>query len=148
MRDFLLIVHLLAVVVWIGGGIALNTITTRTPPEHRPQVIPQISWYGNKVLTGSSVVLILAGFGLVAELDISLGSTWIIIALVIWVISGAIGGAVIGRAAEKLQALANADGPKDVAQMESLYNRIILFSRLDILLLIGALVDMVIKPGA
>jgi uncharacterized membrane protein len=148
MRDFLLIVHLLAVVVWIGGGIALNTITTRTPPEHRPQVIPQISWYGNKVLTGSSVVLILAGFGLVAEMDISLGSTWILIALAIWVISGAIGGGVIGRAAEKLKELAGAEGPKDVAQMESLYKRIILFSRLDILLLVGAVVDMVVKPGA
>ena len=147
MRDFLLIVHLLAVATWIGGGLALNVITTRTPPEHRAQVIPQISWYGNYVLTGASVVLILAGFGLVAEDDISLGSTWILIALAIWIVSGAIGGGVIGKAAEKLKELATADGPPDVAQMQSLYNRIILFSRLDILLLVGALVDMVTKPG-
>lgn len=149
MYEFLLIIHLLAVIAWLGGGLALNVIVSRTPPQDRGAVIPQAAFYGKYVLTGASVVVVLAGGALVAKspLDPSFTDTWIVIGLVIWLVSGYIGGAVIGKSAEQILELAESPEP-DLTKMEELRQKVILFSRIDLVLITAAVVEMVTKPGA
>jgi uncharacterized membrane protein len=147
MAELLLILHLVGVIVWVGGGLALNVIASRTPPEHRAVVMPQFEWYGSRVLNLGALLVILAGFGLVAEYDLSITEPFILVGLAIFVVSGAIGSAVIGRSAKELTELGSAPGPPDIPTMDRLYRKIVLFSRFDLVLMLAAIVDMVVKPG-
>lgn len=146
MYDTLLIVHIAALAVWFGGGLALNVIATRTPPPDRAAVMPQVSFYGNTVLTPASLLLVLSGFGLVAELDLDMGDTWILLGILIWIATAGLGAAVIGPAAKRIAEL-SAQQPPDVAQMTALRARVLLFSRITLLLILLAIVDMITKPG-
>jgi putative copper export protein len=144
MYEFLLSVHLLAAVVWVGGSVALTVLAARLTPDERLQFAPHFDFYGGKVITGAAFVLILAGIGLVNELDsVKIGDLWIIIGLAGWVASAAIGMGVFGPAGKTIQATRESDP----ATAHAAYARIATFSRIDTLIVLLVVVDMAVKPG-
>jgi uncharacterized membrane protein len=145
MYELLLAIHLLAAVVWVGGSVALTILAGRISPESRRDVAPHFAWYGERVITGAAVVLLLAGFGLVAELDsVGIGDLWVILALVGYFASFAIGAGVLGPAGKKIAQQGEAG---DFAGVEATYQRLLTFSRIDSLIVLLVVVDMAVKPG-
>lgn len=142
-------VHVLAAIIWLGGGIAVHLIFMFTPAPNRGLITPAIERFANTFLSGASGVALLAGIGMVADADhIGFTDTWILIGFAGFLISSILGGAMIGPAAKKLAAATSGEGPPDMAVVEPLSKRIMLLSRIDILVLVLVVVDMVTKPGA
>lgn len=147
MYELLLTIHLLAAMIWVGGATALNVMATRAAPETRAVMVPHFEFFGNKVIGPTSGILLLAGFGLVAELDLNVDETWIVLALIGWVVSGIIGFAVLGRFGKEIGEAMTAT-PPDFARSETLYGKLLMWSRIDLLLVVLIVVDMVVKPGS
>ena len=146
MYELLLAVHLLAAVVWVGGSVALTILAGRIGPEHRRAVAPHFDWYGSRVITGAAVVLLLAGIGLVNELEsVEIGDLWVILALIGYFISFAIGAGVLGPAGKKIATMSEAG---DTGGVEATYQRLLTFSRIDSLVVLLVVIDMAVKPGA
>ena len=146
MYELLLTIHLLAAVVWVGGSVALTVLAGRLAPEDRRTMAPHFAWYGERVITGTAVVLLLAGFGLVAELDhVEITDAWILIALAGYAASFAIGAGFLGPAGKRIATLADAG---DFAGVESTYQKLLSLSRIDTLIVLLVVIDMAVKPGA
>ena len=145
MYELLLAVHLLCAVVWAGGSVALTILAGRIDPEQRRGIAPHFDWYGSRVITGAAVVLLLAGFGLVRELDhVEIGDLWVVLALVGYFLSFVIGVAVLGPAGKRIATMSEAGHAGGV---EATYQRLLTFSRIDALIVLVVVVDMAVKPG-
>jgi putative copper export protein len=145
MYELLLAVHLLAAVVWVGGTVALTVLASRISPADRLAVAPQFAWYGERVITGAAVVLLIAGFLLVNELDsVQIGDLWIILALIGYFASFAIGAGFLGPAGKRIATLGEAG---DLAGVESTYQKLLTFSRIDTVIVLLVVIDMAVKPG-
>lgn len=59
MYDFLLFVHVLAAVIWVGGGFALNVVGTRLVNASNPDAIAgfarQVAFIGQRIFAPVSV---------------------------------------------------------------------------------------------
>jgi hypothetical protein len=142
MYELLLAIHLLAAAVWVGGGIAMTVITMRMNIAERRTIAPHLDFYGGKVITGSAVVLLLAGIGLVSEMaSVEIGDLWVILGLAGWLISAIVGGAFFGPMGKKIAAAASDE------EAEALFARLLTVSRLDSLLVALVVIDMAVKPG-
>ena len=142
MYELLLAIHILAAVVWVGGSVALTLLGRRVAPAERQIIAPHFSWYGGRVITGAAVVLILAGIGLVLELDhVGFGDLWIVLAIVGWIVSAVLGGAVLGPLGEKLE---SASGPEEA---DALFSRLMRVQYVDTLIVVLVVIDMAVKPG-
>lgn len=145
MYELLLAIHLLAAVTWVGGTIALTVLAERFSADERLTVAPHFAWYGERVITGAAVVLLLAGFGLVRELQsVEIGDLWILLALAGYAASFVIGAGVLGPAGKRIGEAAAAG---DLAGVERAYARILSFSRVDTLIVVLVVIDMAVKPG-
>ena len=146
MYELLLAVHLLAAVVWVGGSVAITILAARLAPEDRRSVAPHFDWYGSRVITGAAVVLLIAGILLVNELDyVEIGDLWVILALIGYFISFAIGAGVLGPAGKRIATMSDSG---DVAGVEATYQRLLTFSRIDSLIVLLVVIDMAVKPGS
>jgi putative copper export protein len=143
MYELLLAVHLVAAVVWVGGSVALTILSTRFAPADRATVGPHFSWYGGVVMTAAAFVLLLAGIGLVIEVDgYEFGDLWIALAIAGWISSAIVGAGFLGPLGKKLQAAQSAE------EAESAWSRLMTMQRLDTLIVVLVVVDMAVKPGA
>jgi hypothetical protein len=144
MYELLLSIHILATVVFVGGGVAMTVLGLRMSPPDRIVVAPHFAWYGSKVIPAAAGVLLLAGIGLVVKLDLSVTEPWVLIGIVLWVATAAIGGGLLGPLGEKINAAAAAG---DTATADAAYERLLFISRIDSLVVLLAVVDMAAKPG-
>ena len=143
MFELLLTLHLLGAVTWVGGSIALAILGTRFAGAERGMVTPHFSWYGSTVLTGAAFVVLLAGIGLVLEVDgYDFSDAWVGIGIAGWVLSAILGGALLGPLGKKL------DAATDDAERTALIDRIMTIARIDTLLVVLIVIDMAVKPGA
>ena len=142
MYELLLAIHLLAAITWVGGSIALTILAARVAPAERQVVAPHFSWYGSRVITAAAVLLLIAGFGLVAELGhVEIGDLWVILALAGYVASFILGVAVLGPVGMKLE---NATDP---AEANTLFSRLLSVQVVDTLIVVLVVIDMAVKPG-
>ena len=143
MYELLLTLHLLGAIVWVGGSIAMAVLSGRFSGADRQIVTPQFSWYGATVVSGAAVVLLLAGIGLVIEVDgYEFSDPWVLIGFAGWVASAIIGGAVLGPLGKRAQAAT------DPGEREALIDRLTTVARIDTLVVVLIVVDMAVKPGA
>jgi uncharacterized membrane protein len=102
-------------------------------------------WYGNRVLIPASLIAALTGFGMVADADYSLGDTWIAIAIAGFLSSFVLGAFLIGPTLKRVR-VAREGGDESLGA--SLIGRIFMISRIELVVLVVVVLDMVIKPGA
>ena len=143
MYELLLTLHLLGAVTWVGGSIALAILGSRFSGADRAIVTPQMNWYGGTVLTGAAFVVLLAGIGLIIEVDgYEFSDPWVTIAIVGWLASAIIGGGFLGRIGKQ------AEAATDPAERERLIDKLTKIARLDTLIIVLVVIDMAVKPGA
>jgi uncharacterized membrane protein len=149
--EVLLLFHILAAITWVGGAITINIVVTRIQSSGDQAalggIVRQIEWMGGRVFSPASLVVLGLGIWMVAENDAwTVGQLWIILALVGIGITAITGAAYFGPEAKRITRGLDARGPND-PDVRRRIARITLMSRLDLLLLLLIVADMVLKPG-
>ena len=145
-----LFLHIMSVIVWLGGGIMIFFLSFRVMkrgPEDQQKFAEDAEFLGKKVLGMASGLTLL--FGLTMALFSggawSITNPWILIGLVGWLISMILGAGMIGPTSGKIGKLIPEKGPED-PEVKALVKRVQLLSRIDMVLLIVIVWDMVYKP--
>jgi uncharacterized membrane protein len=144
-------VHVVAAIVWIGGGallVILGIAAVRTnDPSEMAIVARQAAQVGQKVFAPAGIVVVLMGAAMMANTEIGWGQFWIIIGLIGYAITFAVGVGVLTPLAKKVEAT-TAEKGEGAPETIALTKRLLLIARLDVMMLFLVVVDMVTKPFA
>ena len=149
--EFLLFVHLGAAITWLGGGVATQFFALRalaTGDSHRiAGFTADIEWVGSRVLSLASILTLIAGLALVWESAAwGFGDDWIVIALVLFAFTFLAGIGFFGPESGRISALVASEGAESPAAQARI-RRILVLSRIDLVLLFLIVFDMVVKPS-
>jgi uncharacterized membrane protein len=149
--DTLKFLHVLAAVVWVGGGLLLQyqaTRLTRAGDPHRLVAFAHdAEKAGNHVFMPASLVALLMGISMVLySPGLGFTTAWILIGLIGYAATFVTGAFFLGPTAGKLGRAMEAEGPESPAVQGGIA-RIIAISRIDAVVLILVIADMVFKPG-
>lgn len=108
----------------------------------------EVEWYGTRVLLPTALALVILGFILLHESSGAYdpGQGWVLFGFLVWVFSTIVGAGYLGPESGRLSTLVDERGPEDPEYQRSL-RRIFFVSRIELLLLVLAVLDMTIKPG-
>jgi uncharacterized membrane protein len=147
--DWLLFLHIVAAMVWVGGLVALTAFGIHTlrsgEREAVARFVASLRVVGPFVLGPSSGLVIVFGIWLVVDSSAwDFGQTWIWLALVLLAAAVLVGAVFLSRTALAAERAVKAG---DHAQAIDQLRRWSWGVRLILLLLIVATWDMVFKPG-
>ena len=148
---WLLAFHILFAVVWVGSNTAIQVFVIRAMRAGGDRVAyfaKEIEWYGTRVLIPSSLALVILGFLLLNESSgaFDMGQGWVTFGFIVWLFSFLVGATYLGPESGRLSKLVDERGPED-AEYQRRISRIFLVSRIELVLLVLAVLDMAVKPG-
>jgi len=148
--QWLLTVHILAAVVWVGGAFTLQVMAIRVVRDPDPTRLAAFARdtevVGMRVFLPASLVLLLFGFWLVHEGNWSLSEGWLTFGLIVIGISIVTGAGFLGPESGRIARVIEAEGPAS-REARRRINRIFLISRIELVLLLLTVVAMTAKPG-
>jgi uncharacterized membrane protein len=148
--ELLLFGHLLAAMVWVGGGVIVQMFYLRARVaggEALTHFAKTVEWVGLRVTTPASLLVIIFGVLLVIELDAyDFGQFWIVAALAMFGISFATGAGFLGPETGRLGTLMD-ERPASDPEIARRIGRLVVISRIELTLLVLIVLDMVLKPG-
>jgi uncharacterized membrane protein len=147
--DWLLFLHVLAGMVWLGGGLVLAVSAGRVLRDPEPSAIGRFTSglrvIGPLVLAPATLAVLGLGIGLVIDSDAwDFGQLWVQLGLGLFAAAFLIGAAFQSRTA---LAATRAAARDDDAEARRQLRRWLWGYRLILLLLIVAVWDMTTKPG-
>jgi uncharacterized membrane protein len=150
MYELLLTIHVLAAVIWVGGGTAMHILGRRVLKRGDGTEIYEFSKEINTVAlrlyAPTSLVLLIAGVLLVDEVGYDFGDLWITLGFLGWAFSFFVGIGYYGPQDKKLQALVAADGPTAPGVVQNV-RQALMVNQVELLILFLVIVDMTTKPG-
>lgn len=143
--------HILMAIVWVGGAVALQVLATRTmradDPERLRIFAGEVEFVGTRIFTPASLLLLLFGIWMVIDSPAwEFTQFWVIAALAMFAFSFVSGAFYLGPQSGKLKKLYEAEGP-NAAGARELIGKLFLVSRIELVLMMLIVLDMVIKPG-
>ena len=149
--DWLKAIHILAAIVWVGGAVTNQIIAIRITRSGDRQLTyqfaKQVEFVGMRLYTAASLVLLVLGIWMVSIGPWNYGMLWIDLALAMFAFSFVSGAFFIGPQLKKMTEAFDRDGMESAAGAEIL-RKVFLVSRIELVLLILIVFDMVLKPGA
>ncbi len=149
--DFLKFMHISTAVIWVGGAamfqfFALRAMAAGTG-ERLVAVVHDIEWISVRVLIPASLAAFLLGLGLVKNAAFwSLGDDWIVIGLVLFAITFLAGVLFFSPESKRVSKLIDAEG-HDSAAVAARIKRLIVLTRIDLVILFLLIFDMSVKPS-
>lgn len=145
-------IHVLAAIVWVGGGVFVQVYTTKLSradePERLATFAQDLETLGNKVFAPASILVLIMGLVMVFLTDgIEITDLWIILGLVGIANTIVLGIAFLGPEAGRLGRMLGERDPSD-PELQQRIARIFTISRIDLTVLLLVVVIMVFKPGA
>ena len=141
-------VHVLAAVIWVGGGAILTALVARARRAKDygrvATLVRELAFVGPRVFAPSGLVLVATGIWIVQHNGIP-WDLWVILGLVGWGATFVTGNFFLGPQTKKLDALLEENGPSDPASI-AVMSRVLNVARVDVTVLTLVIVDMVIKP--
>jgi uncharacterized membrane protein len=143
--------HVLAAVLWVGGGATLTLYAILTIRQNTPAELASFArktgLIGERVYTPLSFIVLAFGFGLMenGQSPWTYDQFFVIFALVGWAVSAATGALFLGPESKKLAALLPHRPPED-PEVQYRIRRILLAARLDVILLLAIVFVMTAKP--
>ena len=143
------IVHILAVVIWIGGGAALATIMAQMVKARDraglAALLPQAARFGPKVGGPASGLVLLTGIVMVIAGNIGFGTLWVSLGFAGIIVHALYGGLVM-RTRSMAFAQAVAAQPPDHDRIARESGRFWMASAIYLLLMSVVIAIMVLKP--
>lgn len=149
--ELLLFGHLLFVTAWVGADAVIQIFAMRARRaggQRQVDLMSDVEWIGTRYITPSALLVVIFGFLLIGESDgaYELSQTWISIGLGVFLLSFIAGAGFLGPETGRLGKLAEEKGPDD-PEVQRRLSRVFLVSRIELILLIAVIFDMVVKPG-
>jgi uncharacterized membrane protein len=143
--------HVLAAVVWVGGGTTLTiyaflTVRQESAAE-QASMARKIGLLGERPYAPLSLLVLALGFGLMENSQSPWGydQFFVVFALAGWALSSATGVFFLGPEAKRLGVLMSTRTPED-PDVQRRIRRILLVARIDIALLLAIVFVMTAKP--
>ncbi len=141
--------HVAAVIVWVGGVVALIVIPARLAREGGMAATAalgrQAAFYGRSVVGPAAVLTLVAGIVMVVVGRLPLDTLWIAYGFLGIVVSMGLGGGLLSRLGHQLAELGESDDP-DPARMAALQARLRTLNLINALILFSVVWAMVFKP--
>ena len=148
--ELLLSLHILSMATWFGSSLAIVAMafmSLRTGPEEFGAFTVRASKWAGRAHPAAGVLILLTGFGLIGDSDVyGFGDTFVILGLIGLVLAMGIGGALIGRTAEGIVSRIET-GSMTAEELTADGRKILLWARVELVILVLVVVDMVAKPG-
>ena len=148
--ELLLTIHVLAAVIWVGGGTAMHILGRRVlkrgDGEEIYEFSKEINTVALRLYAPTSLVLLIAGILLVNEAGYEFSQLWITLAFIGWGFSFLVGILYYGPQDKKLQALVAANGSTDAGVAQNV-RQALMVNQVELLILFLVVVDMTTKPG-
>ena len=148
--EFLLFAHLTFVAIWVGGDAMLQATYLRarmTGAERTLGFLADVEWIGMRVLTPASVAVV--GFGVWLVLDSpawEFSQFWVSAGLAMFLASALTGALFLGPESGRVSRLGEERGAGD-PEVQRRISRALWISRIELVLLVAVIFDMVVKPG-
>lgn len=148
--DFLKSIHILAAVIWVGGGFALQFMATRIDQSRDEAQMAAFAanaeWIGMRLFMPASIVVLISGIWAVNEGGWGFTDFWVLWGFFGIIVSVIVGAAFLGPESGRIGKLVAERGMDDpeVVQRRS---RIFLISRIELAVLISVVLVMASKPG-
>ncbi len=143
--EFLLFVHVSAAAVWLGGGFIFQAYAVAVrnggDPREMATFAGRASRTGEKVFVPASLLVLLAGIGLMIEGSWEWGQLWVIFALVVFAGSFVSGLFHIAPLGKKIEAV----GP-ETPEGQKLVQEIFTTLRVELVFLYSIVFAMTVKP--
>jgi uncharacterized membrane protein len=144
-------VHVIAAVVWVGGGVLLVLLgivaERKSDPGELATVARQAAWVGQRVFAPVGLVVLLMGIAMMVNTNWGWGKFWVTIGLLGYAATFINGIAVLGPMAKRAETLITEKGADDPASVACV-QKLLLLARVDMAVLLIVIVDMVTKPFA
>ena len=144
-------VHVIAAVVWIGGGVLLTILGIAAERKRDPfelaTIARQAAVVGERLFAPAGLVVLAMGVAMMVNTNWGWGKFWIVVGLLGYAATFITGVAVLSPMSKRATALVaekGADHPEATAQIQ----KILLVARVDAAVLLLVIIDMVTKPFA
>lgn len=142
-------VHVIAAVIWIGGGALLMILgiaaERKRDPVELATVARQAAMVGERLFAPAGIVVVAMGIAMMLNTNWGWGKFWVIAGLVGYAITFVTGVAVLSPMTKRIAALTEEKGathPETAAAI----TRVLQIVRIDVSMLLLVVVDMVVKP--
>jgi len=145
----LLFGHILSVVTWVGSSICMQVLSLRAlraGPTDSLQFLGDVEWIGKRLLSPAGLLVVVFGLLLVNEVGYEFTDTWIVLALTAVALAFLVVVGYLGPQSVRLSKLVGQRGPAD-PDVQARIRRIMLVSRIELVILVAVVLDMVVKPG-
>jgi uncharacterized membrane protein len=146
--DWVKAFHVVLAVVWVGGAVMLNVLSffalRSRLPGRKAEFAREAEWVGTRIFTPTSLIVLGLGFWMVYDLDWGY-PLWIVLSLVAFGLSFVIGAGFLGPQSGKIAKAIEAHGA-DSPEAEALIRRVLMVARIDLVILVFVVFDMVLKP--
>jgi uncharacterized membrane protein len=144
-------VHVSFAVTWVGGGLVAQFFALRAlasgNAERMAQFAADVRWIGDRVLVGAALGAFLSGLGLVWNAPFwTIGTDWIVIGLILFAVTFLTGAFFFGPEAGRIAKQIEAEGADSPAVQERI-RRLLVLTRVDLVVLFLIIFDMVVKPS-
>src|SRR4051812_29537216 len=140
-----LAIHVLAVVVWVGGDITLTTLGIVFEQKQDGPTLAALgrmgAWIGTRVYTPALFFVFGFGVALIEKSGQSWGQFWIIFGVVGWSLATLIGIGFVGPELGRIDAAAQQFGPES-AEVGRRVKRLFTIFRFDTAVLVLVVLDM------
>jgi uncharacterized membrane protein len=142
-------VHVITAVIWVGGAAMIQAYAFRIlrtgDGKRQADFAKDTEVIGMRVFVPASLILFLAAIAMMINLDWSWSQNWIILGLIAFGLSFALGAGFIGPESGRIAELIEKQGPSSPA-VQARIRRILMISRCELVVLLIVIVDMVVKP--
>jgi uncharacterized membrane protein len=143
--EFLLFVHIAAAVIWLGGAFTFQmygfTVRRGGDPEEMARFAGRAGVLSERMFVPASLVVVLAGIGMMIDGNWDWGQLWVIFALVTFAASFATGLLMLAPMAKRIPVV----GPTTPAG-QALIQRLFSILRVDLVFMYVIVFAMVVKP--
>ncbi len=149
--EFLLFAHIAGAVIWVGTATAMQLFAFRAlradDPDRIANVTSDIEWIGSRILVPVSLLTFLLGLGLVWESEAwGFGDDWIVIGLVLFAVTFLAGAGFFGPESGRISRLVASQGAGS-PDAQARIRRILVLSRIDLVVLFLLVFEMSVKPS-
>ena len=143
--EFLLFVHIAAAMIWLGGAFTFQmyglVVRRGGDPEEIARFAGRAGMLSERMFVPASLVVVLAGIGMMIDGDWDWGQLWVIFALVTFAASFATGLFVLTPIAKRIPVV----GPT-TPEGQALIQRLFSILRVDLAFMYAIVFAMVVKP--